>query len=70
MSNDASPVIASKEFAFLRFDHPDFRFGKRVQVLTIGNTATHATVRPSNIKDFKGWFPVPDIPQDMKSDPK
>lgn len=68
MTNDASPVASTDEFRFRRFSHPDFRWGKKVQVLTIGNIATHACVTPSNRRDFKGWFPVPDIPQDMKGD--
>lgn len=34
MTNDASPVISTKDVEFLRFDHPDFRWGKKVQVLT------------------------------------
>lgn len=70
MTNDASPVISTKDIEFLRFDHPDFRWGKKVQVLTLGNVATHATVTPKNIADFKGWFPVPKIPADMKADKK
>jgi hypothetical protein len=63
--NDASPVITNK-IEFRPFDHPDFRWGKKVQVLTLGNIATYATVTPKNIGDFKGWFPVPKIPKSMR----
>lgn len=53
---------------FKDFDDPDFRFGKKVQVLTIGNTCTVAVVTRSNIKSFKGWYQIPDIPAHMKPD--
>lgn len=60
--------IVAHGMYFKDFTDPDFRFGKKVQVLTLGNTCAQAVVTRSNVADFKGWFPVPDIPPHMRPD--
>lgn len=40
--------------------------GKKVQLLNLGGVAVYGTVTARSLGDWKGWAPLPNVPEYMK----
>jgi hypothetical protein len=65
ISGDGSTAVSMTE----EWEHMQLApLGIKVQVLTIGKIATHGVLTKENLKDYKGWAPLPKEPPWMRDE--
>lgn len=66
MTNSAKDYVVDPDYYWRPIS--TVPLGKKVQLLTAGGVAIHGILTLKDIKEgwYKGWTPLPKIPEDMK----